>query len=432
MSDSSNFTNGDGGLRAILQAARAEAGCSMKDLTVLSGQRDPYRLDTPANHRDGRWLADHAGRFEDGEQIHLRGLHYKIASSEVVKPNGKRYVNDDADWVWVSETAGKAARWLGYVAFEAIKDNRNAPPIIRPFDDADLEPFLRTGVEIEIPETIEPRIGIAGFVGRQPYRLAIFGEKSSLDPIVRPIADSRRADLYLMTGEISDTAIFRMAEVGARDGRPLVVFTICDCDPAGWQMMLSIARKLQAFRDLLFPELRFQLRQVGLTPEQVRTYGLPSTPLKETERRADRWRELFGVEQTEIDALSALQPELLARIVRDAMAPFHDASLARRVSDARTDWERRAQVELERQLGPEHVDRIRADATDRLAAMRDEIEAINGALTIDIGEIDLPEVVIPEPELNGGPNGLPLIDSGWPWTEQTRRLIAFKSYEIEG
>jgi hypothetical protein len=33
----------------------------MRALTVLAPQRDPYRLDTPAGHRDGQWLAEMLG-----------------------------------------------------------------------------------------------------------------------------------------------------------------------------------------------------------------------------------------------------------------------------------------------------------------------------------------------------------------------------------
>ena len=54
-----------------------------------------------------------------------------------------------------------------------------------------------------------------------------------------------------------------------RDGRPLVVFTVADCDPSGCQMPVSISRKLQAFRDLLFPSLRFEIVQAALTIDQV-------------------------------------------------------------------------------------------------------------------------------------------------------------------
>jgi hypothetical protein len=44
-------------LRQALEAAATETGCSLKDLTVLAVQRDPFRLDTPANHALGEWLA---------------------------------------------------------------------------------------------------------------------------------------------------------------------------------------------------------------------------------------------------------------------------------------------------------------------------------------------------------------------------------------
>ena len=108
--------------------------------------------------------------------------------------------------------------------------------------------------------------------------------------------------MYLGAGELSETRIYEMAKTAAEDGRPLVAITATDCDPAGRQMTISIGRKLQALRDLFFPELRFKVIPAALTVEQVRELGLPSTPLKETERRGDRWRLAFGVEQTEIDS----------------------------------------------------------------------------------------------------------------------------------
>ena len=127
------------------------------------------------------------------------------------------------------------------------------------------------------------------------------------------MAEKYEADLYLPTGEISDTLLYRIAKDAAEDGRPLVVFTVSDCDPAGHQMPVTIARKLQALRDLLFPTLRFEVVPAALTVEQVRDLDLPSTPLKETEKRADRWRAAFGVEQTEIDALATLSRMSCAR-----------------------------------------------------------------------------------------------------------------------
>jgi hypothetical protein len=45
-------------------------------------------------------------------------------------PNGLPYANTNESWEWLSGTASKAARLLGYVPFERIVDERNAPPQI--------------------------------------------------------------------------------------------------------------------------------------------------------------------------------------------------------------------------------------------------------------------------------------------------------------
>jgi hypothetical protein len=64
-------------LRQALDDAIAEANgakLSMKDLTVLSPQVDPFRLETPENHRIGRWLADTTATLGLGaRKIHNRG-----------------------------------------------------------------------------------------------------------------------------------------------------------------------------------------------------------------------------------------------------------------------------------------------------------------------------------------------------------------------
>jgi hypothetical protein len=126
-------SNGNGILRSILESACAENELHLKDLTVLSDQADPYRRDTEANHRDGQWAGEQLQRFYGPTRpAHWRGLHYAIimAKRKVRKPDGIIYANTDADWNWLADTAGKAARWLGYIPFDRINDHRNAPPII--------------------------------------------------------------------------------------------------------------------------------------------------------------------------------------------------------------------------------------------------------------------------------------------------------------
>ena len=49
-----------GPLRRLLEETAAAEGVPMKALTVLAAQNDPFRVDTPAGHRDGAWLRDEA------------------------------------------------------------------------------------------------------------------------------------------------------------------------------------------------------------------------------------------------------------------------------------------------------------------------------------------------------------------------------------
>jgi hypothetical protein len=415
-------------LREVLDEACAEEGCSMNALTVLT--EDPFRLDTPARRRDGEWLATHAERFGLGDrQIHLRGLHYMLLSGKAVKPDGTPYTNTFKDWVWLQEKAGKAARWLGYLPFAQVVDARNAEPLINLYQPPIPAPYVKVGAKVEIPQPdeIKPRVGIEGFEGVQRFKLVLFGEKSSLDDVLRPLAHQYEADLYLPAGEISDTLIYKMARVGAKDGRRMIVLCLSDCDPSGWQMPISIGRKLQGFQALEFPDLEFEMHRVALTPDHVRTHGLPQSFIKETETRKDEWIQAMGVEQTEIDALAALNPELLRTITEEALQPFFDHSLAARVSRARARWLKEAQRRLEEQLDPEQRERLRKEAMDTLETLFLEIARLNDALRVETGDIDLPDVVVPEPKLNG--HGSPLIDSDWSWVEQTQALKASKGYE---
>jgi hypothetical protein len=418
-----------GPLRRLLEETAAAEGLAMKDLTVLAPQNDPFRVDTPAGHRDGAWLAMTARELGLGDRkIHLRGLHYMVLGRP--KPDGTVYVNTEADWLWLSAGAGKAARWLGYLPFDQVVDQRNATPTVRLWRPSNPYPYVNVGLDVEIPDAddLMPEVLAFGFEGAQPFKLVMVGEKASLGEVLAPVAEQFKADLYLPTGEISDTLVYQMAKVGADDGRPMVVLYFADADPAGWQMGISVARKLQAFQALQFADLRYRVQRVALTPEQVREYGLPSTPLKDTEKRGDAWRAAMGIEQTEIDALAALQPELLQQLARDAMAPYFDRTLEGRVWTAYAEWRREAQAALADQLDQEHLRRIRAEAAEKLAAMREQIDALNAALQVDADGFELPPPVVPEAELNGHQPPAPLLDSAWSHAEQCRRLLDSKGY----
>jgi len=428
--------NGHGALRSVLEAAFDESGFSRAELTVLSIQIDPYRLDTPSGHDAGRWAAAQLAKgFGKTRCTHWRGLHYSIvARGNVRKPDGSIFRNTEEDWLWLSAVAGKAARWLGYIPFERITDARNAEPIIHRKARIRRKSWIWVGVDVDIPaaEDIEPRVGAQGFVPRQAYCFVIFGEKTSLEDVLLPVARAHDADLYLPSGEISDTLLYRIAKDAAEDGRPLVVITVSDCDPAGYQMPISIGRKLQGLRDLLFPNLRFEVTPAALTVEQVRELNLPSTPLKETEKRADRWRAAFGIEQTEIDALATLRPAVLLEIVTRAFDPYFDRTLEGRVSEAKSEWMDAAESALAEQTDDALLAELREQAEAQLGELREAIDRINDQLRISVGDrVDLPPIEVPGPEIDEDSSRQALISFEQDWVAQTRAMIERKSYGSE-
>ena len=113
---------GQGPLGSLLKQECDALGLNYDDLTVLTRKNDPFRHDTAARHRDASWFAEHFNQHVAPlRTIHLRGFHYILVSAGgVLKPDGSRYSNNEADYNWMNEIAAKAARWLGYVGFDQI------------------------------------------------------------------------------------------------------------------------------------------------------------------------------------------------------------------------------------------------------------------------------------------------------------------------
>jgi hypothetical protein len=256
--------------------------------------------------------------------IHLRGLYYRIISVEggVLKPNGQRF--GGGDWAWFVR-AGRAARWLGYVEFERLTDERNEEPtyFIPEYHSDTSSGSIGVGFgsvpAVELPSRglLMPYVSASAPMPLQPYRIVMIGEKSSLRNELLSVAQMADAELILPTGDISNTLIAGIVRRIIDDGRPAVILYFADFDPQGHNMPTAVARKVQALLTLWgydSYDVPIQMHRVGLTRDQVRRLGLPSSPLKPGEKRRDKWIAAMGHEQTELDALMVLRPGELRRI----------------------------------------------------------------------------------------------------------------------
>lgn len=401
---------------------------SLDNVTVLSAANDPYRVGTARGHVEGQWLADQLDALGI-ERLHFRGIHYRLIGR--TKPDGTLYGNNEKDWVWLQAGPGKAARWLGYIDFDRIIDERNAAPTILIQPTSPPTSTLTAGYALELPnvDDVMPTIKV-DFEGRQRYRLAIVGEKSSLATVLRPIAEEFMSDLLLPTGELSDTMIYHLVRAAAEDGRRTVVFYVSDCDPSGWQMAISLARKIQALTDSLFPTASIEIRRVALTPDQVKLENLPSSVLKETEKRAGAWKAAFDVEQTEVDAVP---PALMDEWVREAIAPFYDSTLDARVTAAENQWRATAQAALDAEIGVSKLARLHERVTRRLAVIASQWEAINVVAhrITSAATFAPPEYKVPDPQYDAAAIAAlddPLYTTDWSFLKASLRLIKAKAY----
>jgi hypothetical protein len=207
--------------------------------------------------------------------------------------------------------------------------------------------------------------------------------------------------------------------------------------PAGhrdgeWLAEQLNARKLQAFGNLFFPDLQFEVVPVALTPKQVRAENLPSTPLKEGEKRADRWREAFGVAQTEIDALTTPQnAHILRGILDEAFDPYLDRTLKDRVAEAEREWRKDAQDAMDEQVDADHLAAIRTEATAKLEELREAVDSLKSQLQLSTEDFTMPPIEVPEPEVDLDlldPERQALVSFDDDWVAASRALIAHKSY----
>lgn len=426
---------GSGILSRELKDAAKGNFLNLRDLTVMTIVSDPYRMDTVGGHRWGMWFRDMVNRFvpDPSKQVHIRGMHYRLIGQGIKTPDGKEYENNYDCWL-LMDKASDYGRWLGYVDFDRIVDNRNDPPwiYVPEFSEPSADPRVNLGTPFADSVAVDrPHASLFINPERQPYRICMIGEKSSLRDVLQPIAEEIRGELLLPTGELSHTMISDLEWRAAADGRPLIVLYFSDFDPSGYGMPITVARKLQALRTIRHHEhLEIQVFPVCLAKAQVAEFGLPESPLKPGESRAEAWKAAMGYEQVEIDALCALRPELLEEIAQTWVRPFFDFSLGGRVQEAIDEYEERANAALESypQLGA--VNGIVAETAGTYntvieyynRTLSDASAQLQGALD----GISVPD--IPEPEVEDDPPTEPLFTTNDDFVTATEKLIKYRRY----
>jgi hypothetical protein len=391
------------------------------DLLALSPQNDPFYVGTPASVEQGTWFASLWQRFNYGNGVHVRRVHYQTISQDppVLMPDGQPYVNTLECWQYLVG-ASKQARYLGLVDPYSFVDKRNPDAEVYSSwtTEDNLEVTLPTMPDESLPDFPDlPSVYFSQARTPQAYRLEVWAEKSTMNDVLIPWCQRYGATLQCGLGELSITAVTAFVNRCKADNRPTVVLYVSDFDPAGRSMPVAISRKIEFLT--VGSSANVQLYPVVLTPDQVSLYRLPRTPIKESERRGARFEQRFGEGAVELDALEALHPgeldKTLTRFILDAR--FFDASLSRqdyyRGLDFRSLLDGIETAPTHRQQYADLLDSyndLREEMASRYAAIREDYNALALEVQEDLTS-QLPELpALPTPA-TAAPLVEPLLDT---------------------
>jgi len=140
-----------------------------------------------------------------------------------------------------------------------------------------------------------------------------------------------------------------------------------------------VARQLEFWLQDYAPGADIKLTPLGLTRDQVIAYQLPRIPIKDRDARKAGFEERYGEGAVELDALEALYPGELARLVREAVEPYRDHDLAAGF----------AEVEAEaRALAEQAWDELLAAHRQELDTITEEVRAIVARYQPHLAQMD--------------------------------------------
>jgi hypothetical protein len=232
-----------------------------------------------------------------------------------------------------------------------------------------------------------PAVTVSGYdydPGDQPYHLELWIEKSTMNDVLEPICRDLHVNLVAASGFQTVTASVELLKRLEQlpPGKPARIAYLSDFDPAGMRMAPAVARVVEFYLEHFAPDCDLKLTPLVLTKAQVDAYKLPRIPIKEEDKRGPAFERKYGEGQVELDALEAIYPGELERIVREFFAPYRDPSFEQRLREARDEAQQQAQEEwneatADRRRG---LERTLAKIARVVEAVRPEAQRLNARM----------------------------------------------------
>lgn len=158
----------------------------------------------------------------------------------------------------------------------------------------------------------------------QPVHVEVMCEKQALEGVLEPVCSELDVSFTSNKGYVSQSFMYRKGKelIGHEEGgKRIELIYLGDHDPSGLDMDRDIEERLHLFMGV---HAFFEVTRIALTRDQIETYDPPPNPAKVTDSRCGAYIEDHGDESWELDAL---EPSVLAGLVRDAVESVRDEEL---------------------------------------------------------------------------------------------------------
>ncbi len=171
----------------------------------------------------------------------------------------------------------------------------------------------------------------------QDYYPEVWIEKDALIGVIEGVCDQLDVPYFSCRGYTSQSAMWEASQrLIKREDREqqTVIFHLGDHDPSGIDMTRDIADRLEMFCSTV------SVQRIALTMDQVEEYGPPPNPAKTTDARYEKYRQEYGDDSWELDAL---EPKVLTALIQGEVERVCDPERW----DAQMDRQEAARAELE-------------------------------------------------------------------------------------
>ncbi len=399
-----------------------QLGYGVGELKVLS--TDPYFVGTDKDYTDAKWAANlwDTMMAKRRKPLHLRGFHYWVMSNRVRKPDGNFYTEPDPvkDWGFLLHAA-QVARYLGIGSWQSLVDLKHPDPSdydnywvgsgLASDGQVDIQAAIKTKFDGLVEEILKELLGNAPRFyesGYQLYHLEVWCEKGSMGFAIEPPCRKYGACYQPLVGQASVEKVNMSANraiKAAQAGKKVRIFYISDWDRYGASMVSAVARKLEFFiQNNVGVDIK--LMKLALNEDQIKEFNLPKEPK-------------HGESVVELDALEAIHPGELSKIINYALQPYYDTDKPRIVSSENRNIRERARQLLEVKL------RVPLEQTFEKITSEKFTTDVDLTTTLD------PEFEPPEPGYEVEEVGDWMYDSGRSYFEQLEEYKKYKASRVE-